>query len=231
MNVYVVTGSSSGIGKAFAEYILENTQHLVLGVSRSNGIHHPRFIHIPADLSNIEELEKLSLEEHLKDNRCFLINNAGSLGPVGSLETIEPEQYSRLLNLNVVAPVYLMRLFLTQGNSPQMVINISSGAGKYPIEGWTAYCSSKAALDLATQVAEIEYPNTTFYSMAPGVVDTKMQVEIRNFPKNQFKLVDKFIGYHNNGELTPATEIAKVLHAICQRDVTPPTTVFSVRDL
>lgn len=231
MKVFIVTGTSSGIGKAFAEYILENTQYHVLGVSRSNSIVHPRFTFYRADLSDLKEISLLEISEHLKKGDCYLINNAGSLGPVGPIESIQSNDFSKLLNLNVVAPVQLMKLFLTQGARPKMVINISSGAGKYPVEGWTAYCSSKAALDLATQVAAVEYPDTVFYAMAPGVVDTQMQGEIRALTKDKFKPVNKFIDYYEKGELTSPVEIAKTLFAICQEEVHPPSTVFSVRDL
>ena len=64
---------------------------------------------------------------------------------------------------------------------PKLVVNISSGAAKRPIEGWSAYCSAKAGLDMATRTLALEQSRETnpvrVLSFAPGIVDTRMQEE------------------------------------------------------
>jgi NAD(P)-dependent dehydrogenase (short-subunit alcohol dehydrogenase family) len=60
-----------------------------------------------------------------------------------------------------------------------VVVNISSGAAGHAMEGWSAYCCSKAGLAMLTQVIAHEHANIRAYGFRPGVVDTDMQSQIR----------------------------------------------------
>ena len=78
-------------------------------------------------------------------------------------------------------------------------MNISSGAAVKGYAGWGAYCSSKGAVDRLTECAVAEEQSDTdsnlcfrAYSIAPGVIDTEMQAKIRQTPKSDFPMVDKF---------------------------------------
>jgi len=92
------------------------------------------------------------------------------------------------------------------------IINISSGAGRRPISGWSAYCASKAALDMATRVVALEAQSrrrpVEAVSLAPGVVDTDMQGEIRGMEPAQFADVERFRAMKAEGALRTAEDVA-----------------------
>jgi benzil reductase ((S)-benzoin forming) len=75
-----------------------------------------------------------------------------------------------------------------------VLINISSGASTSAYSGWGAYCAGKAAVDMLTEVAQIEEEESGLraYSVAPGIIDTDMQELIRSKSADDFPLVEKF---------------------------------------
>ena len=142
----------------------------------------------------------------------MLINNAGCIGPITPLHQHSEEDIASTYYLNVIAPAILSKQFMdvfAEKASECIVLNISSGAGKYPIHSWSTYCSSKAALDMLSLAADLEHPNVKFYSVAPGIVDTPMQDEIRQADKSNFPEVERFIEYKQNGDLSSSEEVAR----------------------
>jgi NAD(P)-dependent dehydrogenase (short-subunit alcohol dehydrogenase family) len=112
----------------------------------------------------------------------ILVNNAG-IGHVGSIETTEPEDFDRLLNVNVRA-VYLvtralMPLLLASQTNPEneghsgTIVNIASVSGLVGIKQRFAYCTSKGAVIAMTRQLAVEYPRTLrVNAICPGTVET-----------------------------------------------------------
>lgn len=211
MDYYFITGTSRGIGRALVEKVLEDDAARVIGFSRSPSVSHSHYTHIEVDLTDIDALLSqvdsyfTTLEEA---QRIVLINNAGTLGDIKYLGDAAPASVVALFNLNVIAPTLLMNAFLQQYRSVEaekLIINVSSGAGKYPIDGWSGYCASKAALDMVSQVADLEGKkrnhNVRVYALAPGVVDTDMQAHIRDTDVADFSSLEKFKNYHAKSAL------------------------------
>lgn len=223
MHYYFITGASQGIGKALAERALQEEDVQVFGFSRSQSVEHRNYLHTAIDLSDIGQLkEKIDgIFPGLENaERIVLINNAGTLGDINYIGELAHDKIERLMNLNVTAPAILANQFLRayqRINAEKIVINVSSGAGKNPVDGWSGYCTSKAALDMFTQVAALEqhkrkengdYYPTKFYALAPGVVDTNMQTTIRGVDARQFSTVDKFLNLKKHNELSDAANVA-----------------------
>lgn len=217
-SIYIITGASQGIGKGLALKALK-TGGQVIGISRSHTIEHENYVGIETDLSNTEATINLanSLFTDLQTyDRVVLINNAGTLGDVGHLGAIASDAIPHLMNLNVSTPMILMNAFLQELKSfvgEKVIFNISSGAGKRAVDGWSGYCASKAALDMATKVAfeENKLDNNHFEirAIAPGVVDTAMQTEIRSADHDSFSGVEKFRQLKANNELSDENEVAE----------------------
>jgi benzil reductase ((S)-benzoin forming) len=122
--------------------------------------------------------------------------------------------------LNIVSPSLLMNNFVkAYKNNPveKLVINISSGAAQKAYESWSTYCASKSGLDMYTSVAFLEqgltktvYP-VRFFSIAPGIVDTMMQDEIREADPEKFAQLDKFKRYKNENLLASPAKTANRL--------------------
>ena len=220
MDYYFITGSSRGIGRALVERALQGEDALVYGFARSAGVAHDRYTHTEVDLSDIGGLvDRLgSFFPNLEDaDRIVLINNAGMLGDIRYLGDIADESIVALFNLNVTAPTLLINAFIRRYrnlSARKLIINVSSGAGKYPVDGWSGYCASKAALDMVSQTAALEreiQPDGSFriYALAPGVVDTPMQGQIRETDANNFSKREKFLNYHKEGALDDPTVTAE----------------------
>lgn len=226
MNYYFITGSSRGIGRALVEHALRQPETRVYGLARSSGLSHEHYTHYEVDLSDIDGLlPRLGdLFPSLADaQRIVLINNAGTLGDIKYLGDLDDASIASLFNLNVTAPTLLMNAFIRRYRAAlaeKLIINVSSGAGKYPVDGWSGYCASKAALDMVSRTAALEQEirgvgNLRIYALAPGVVDTPMQGEIRQTETNNFSKLDKFMNYHAEGTLDdPAVTAEKFFRLI-----------------
>jgi benzil reductase ((S)-benzoin forming) len=219
MNLYIVTGTTQGLGKAFADAIsLDSTNELV-ALARAPDGPIPGGARFEADLADGAALERAfdRVERHIAGKRyakAVLINNAGVVSPVGPLDKLDGDALERNLAVNLTAPMRLMRRFLaaTPGVAVVRIINISSGAGRRPIFGWSVYCAAKAGLDMATRVVALEASTRArpveAVSLAPGVIDTGMQSVVRGASPEDFVDIEKFRAMKAAGELRRAEDVA-----------------------
>ncbi len=210
MKYYFITGTSRGIGKAIAEKILLNNSVKVFGFSRSCTIKNNNYKHTNIDFSKTDNINSFKFSELDNPEEIILINNSGILGKLGKVGKIDNENIINILNINTIAPLILMNKFIEKYQNytnKRVIINISSGAGRRPVSGWGTYCTSKSGLDMFSQVIAEEQKvlsklnRIIIYSVAPGIVDTKMQEEIRATKKEDFADVDKFIEFKDKIQL------------------------------
>lgn len=218
MNYYYITGTSRGIGKALATVLLEESSNKVIGISRQCTIDHPNYQHLSLDLSDTNVLASFKFGKHSDAEKIVLINNAGTLASVKSVGNQDASVIIQGYTLNLIAPSVLTNLFINCYESEtveKIILNISSGAGKNPIDGWSVYCATKAGLDMYSLVVDAEQSlkgsskKIKIFSIAPGVVDTAMQDEIRTAEKSDFSKVDNFICLKENNQLSSTVEVAK----------------------
>lgn len=242
MNIYIITGASKGIGKALAEELLKDENNHVVGVSRTCSIKHPNYRHQPLDFSDIEAVEHNLQKVFLpyKDaEKLVLINNAGVLGDIGYVgEGMPNERFEFVFDVNVIVPAMLMNTFLEvykEQQAQKVVVNISSGAGKYPVDGWASYCASKAAMDMLSHTVQLEQDKrgtgVRVYALSPGVVDTHMQEQIRESDASRFSTVEKFRDYKANNELASAEEVSIKIVNFLNSINKYTEVVVSVRDM
>ncbi len=230
---FYISGASSGIGKALAEQALKKG-HKVTNFSRRNTIEHFNYRHHAIDLSDFSQLFKLDFVADRKAEKLVLINNAGWIGEIKPLGKLSPKKIDRVYKINLIAPVILSKLFIEQTEKielEKMIVNVSSGAGKHAISGWSTYCSSKAALDMLSRVVQLDYPKIKCFSIAPGIVDTEMQNEIRQAEGTYFPDKQRFIDYKEEGQLTSPSSVARSIFQIIENPDLVPNTVFSIRDI
>jgi benzil reductase ((S)-benzoin forming) len=154
MNYYFITGTSRGIGKAIAQQLLLDPQNYVFGLSRTNTIEHERFSFHEIDLSEEEQVSKWEFPVLKDADKICLVNNAGAIGSVKHAGKMEMADMTRAFYVNLVAPTIFCNSFLktySAFSAQQIIINVSSGAGKNPIDGWSVYCATKAGLDMYTK--------------------------------------------------------------------------------
>jgi benzil reductase ((S)-benzoin forming) len=238
MNYYFITGTSKGLGKAITEQLLKDENNFVFGYSRNNVLTHKNYYHKLIDLNNLEALKKIQFPVLNNPEKVVLINNAGSVGDINHVGEIDNDQIIACYNINLIAPAIITNNFVSAYkniSNEKLIINISSGAGKSAIDGWSTYCSAKSGIDMFSKVfaEEIKIDKTNFkvLSLAPGIIDTGMQVQIRNSKVNGFSNLDRFIEYKKNGDLASAEETAnKVIRFVSENELQAET-ICSVRDL
>lgn len=227
MNVYIITGASKGIGFELAKQ-LNNAGEYVVGVARTdNKLDGVKFYQ--ADLSELENLESLirdivaSVPQEVES--ITLINNAGMVDPIGLIGAVHAGEMVKAIAVNLTAPMIISNAFISKlkdFKGKKRIVNISSGAGRNPYEGWGTYCTTKAGLDHFSRVIALEQKKAEnpveIISIAPGIIDTGMQETIRTSSEDAFPLLDRFIDYKEQGKLVSAKDTAKKLISIIENE-------------
>lgn len=227
--ILIITGGSKGLGSGIISAYQQANYH-IFSISRTlNAAQNAQnIVQIQADLQKKEDLQGILANIFLqldKENtaRIVLINNAATLGKISRIENCSANDIENTLFLNTIAPLTLISDFIRltlDWNCEKKIINISSGAAQKAYYGWTNYCTSKAALDMMTRAIAIEQNNAQngakIISIAPGVVDTEMQAEIRKTSKVDFIEVERFIHYKKEGILADKESAGAKIFAIDQ---------------
>ncbi|HEX4880264.1 MAG TPA: SDR family oxidoreductase, partial [Limnobacter sp.] len=220
----MVTGHSQGLGLALTRALLQQGVP-VLGVSRRQfpkGLpeeHAPlqeRCMNLADPQAMIDWLGSGALARFFEDaHQALLINNAGVVSPVGPMPVQAWSDIAHAVNLNVAAPLMLSAAVAQLGPhiTDRRILHVSSGAGRSPYPGWSVYCATKAALDMHAQSAQQDQQaRLRICSLAPGVIDTAMQAQIRQVNKAHFPNKDRFVQLKEQGELAnPSDTAQKVL--------------------
>lgn len=236
MNYYFITGSSSGIGKALVEELIKFPGNFVIGMSRRNFLANDQFEHQFIDLSKAEDVRTFQFPALKQAKQIVLINNAGTLGDIKHVGKQSDENIIDSIMVNFTSAAVLMNKFIktyAAQSCAKCIINLSSGAADSPYDGWANYCSSKAALNMYTQVIHEEqkmHDNPVkIYAIAPGVVDTLMQDQIRQVDESSFSRIDKFKQLKANNELYQAEDVAKKLHELIQDPDRIPSLISRIK--
>lgn len=216
----IVTGHTKGLGAAIAEELL-GRGIAVLGLARGRSgqlaARYPGLLQeMELDLSDTAALSALmagpALGQYLAGcGTALLVNNAGMVSPVGPLQDQDPAAVVRAVSLNVAAPMALAAAVVrAAGDAEKRILHISSGAGRNAYPGWSVYCATKAALDQHARAVELDGgPRVKAVSLAPGVIDTGMQAEIRSTPEQRFPMRERFVQMKSQGALAAPDEAAK----------------------
>jgi benzil reductase ((S)-benzoin forming) len=245
----ILTGASRGMGLALAEQLLAAGHHL-LCISRKTSDHLAALAAaagLPCEQWTADLSEPAPVATRLRawlgtqDAHTLasvtLVNNAGLLPAIAPLGELEAADLARALRVDLEAPMLLTSAFLaaTAGwTAARKVLNISSGLGRRAMASQAAYCAAKAGMDHFTRCVALEEagkPNgARVCSLAPGVIDTDMQVQLRGADSARFPDVGNFIGMKDKGLLTSPQEAAARLLAWLARPDFGATPVADVRD-
>ena len=186
----LITGASRGIGNAAAYAFADAGANVALiarsvdEIAQTAGDIGPRALAIPCDVSRHTEVEAaVNATATAFGGLDVLVGNAGVVDPIGNLADTDPEAWGRLIDINVKGVYYGMRAvmpgMIQQGYGT--ILTVSSGAAHGPVEGWSAYCSSKAAAYMLTRAADNEAraQGLRIMGLSPGTVATEMQRKIK----------------------------------------------------
>lgn len=232
----IITGTSRGLGAALAAQCLRKG-HTVLGVARSHNNaldelasrYGATVLQWHHDLAEPESaawplLEWLQAQGVPRWHSATLINNAGVIAPLKHLADIDPADTARALRVGLEAAMVLSGVFLRGTRDwlvPRKVLNISSGLGQRAMAGSASYCAAKAGMDhfsRALALEEAALPNgARVVSLAPGVIDTEMQLQLRSANPAEFADQAAFAGLHSQGQLASADDTARRVLAWLER--------------
>jgi NAD(P)-dependent dehydrogenase (short-subunit alcohol dehydrogenase family) len=229
----VLTGHSRGLGAAIAA-ALAGRGIPVLALARQQGAEMQGVTQVALDLSDTGAVSAWlaggTLQAFLAGaETALLVNNAGMLQPVGPLSGQAPAVVARAISLNVAAPLMLAAAVAASDAAERRVLHVSSGAGRNAYPGWAVYCAGKAALDHHARAAALDQADgLRIVSLAPGVIDTDMQAQIRATDLDHFPLRDQFQALKANGALASPEDCARRLVAFA---LSPDFGAAAVADL
>lgn len=248
-HLYVLSGASRGMGLAMAEQLLQ-PGHTLLTLAR-----HPAaaldtltqtrgatLVQWPVDLAEASAAAQ-QLRNWLADfapqhfASASLINNAGVIPAIVPLRDAQSQDTTQALRVGLEAPMLLCTAFLDatrHWSGVRRVLNISSGLGRRPMASQSAYCAAKAGMDLFSQclaLDEATQPNgARVCSLAPGVIDTDMQVHLRSADADSFPDRGNFEQLKSGGALTSPEDAAHRVLAWLARPDFGEKVVADVRD-
>lgn len=186
----LITGSSRGIGKAAAYAFAQAGANVALlarsvdEIATIAGDIGEKALAIPCDVSRFAEVAAaVAATVDTFGGLDVFIGNAGMVDPIGHLSETDPDAWGRLIDINLKGVYYGIRAampgMIAQGHGT--ILTVSSGAAHGPVEGWSAYCSSKAGAYMLTRAADNEarQHGVRIMGLSPGTVATQMQREIK----------------------------------------------------
>jgi len=232
--VAVITGASRGLGAGLAAHFATSGMHLGLCAR-----HQPRLVvrtRPTAHEGRIQRTETPIMQSvDVKDRDALArfadavvarfgridlwINNAGLLGPIGPLAEANGDDIAAVIATNVTGVANGSSIFAEHVRSRPgrgILVNMSSGAATKAYEGWAVYCASKAAVDQLTRVVALEEARheLSAYSLAPGLVDTDMQVAIRATDESRFPEVGRFRKFAEQRQFNSPVWVAEHILAL-----------------
>jgi NAD(P)-dependent dehydrogenase (short-subunit alcohol dehydrogenase family) len=188
--VVAITGASRGIGAATARVFADAGARVVL-LARSEGAISDLAAELgrgamalPCDISDASAVKAAFAQiAQTCGGLDVLIGNAGVIDPIGRIAQTDPADWSRAIDINLKGVFYGMQaaIPLMRARGGGTIITVSSGAAHNPLEGWSAYCASKAGAAMLTRAAHLEEGDNglRIMGMSPGTVATDMQVKIK----------------------------------------------------
>ncbi len=233
----VVTGASTGIGKACVSFLIEQGFHVWGSVRRAQDADRlaqdfgDRFHSLLFDVTDATAIARAAetVSEALQGQTLFgLVNNAG-VAESGPLKDIDPERIRTQLDINVIGPLMVTQAFLPllggvkghQGN-PGRIVNMSSVSGKRAAPFLGPYAMSKFALEAQSDAfrRELMLYGVDVVVVQPGPIvtpiwDKAADLDVSDYQQSDyFDILEKFqaAAVERGKQGLPAIDVAKVVY-------------------
>jgi len=187
----LVTGASRGIGAAVAKAFAAEGAHVILLARTVGGLEEVddaiqaaggKATLLPLDLAKADQIAAIGPTIAERFGRLdILVANAAILGALSPVAMSDPKIWENVFRVNVLANYHLIRTLdpLLRGSDAGRAIFVTSGAAHMHAPFWSAYASSKAALEkmAETYAEEVAYSPLRVNILDPGVVRTEMRAE------------------------------------------------------
>ena len=253
-HITILTGASRGMGLAMARQLISPGRILLCISRQHNAELEALALESGAQLQQWQQdlsdttVAAQRLERWLESTKASqvssatLINNAGVIPPIGPIDACPSTDLSNALRVGLEAPMLLCAAFLRATGSwvdhgwrgPRKVLNISSGLGRHAMAAQAPYCAAKAGMDHFTRCSALDEARrphgARLVSLAPGVIDTDMQTQLRAGNPAGFPDRDRFVGLKEQGQLSAPQAAATQVLAWLERADFGDQPVADVRD-
>lgn len=221
MRLAILTGGSKGLGLALCEK-LGGHGYRILEFSRSA----PHSYSVCIDLSSPSVSHQIVAEALASFDRTLIeelliINNAGTLDPIGPTSHKNREAIIANLNTNFTTAILVLTEIVSHFQSTEcrkVLANISSGAAQKGYAGWSLYCAAKAGMENFIHALALEQQAEAHpfipVNIDPGVIDTEMQALIRKSSAFDFPEIERFIKRKEQGALVSPVKVADAVYSI-----------------
>lgn len=253
-HLVILTGASRGMGLAMARHLL-TPDRLLLCMSRRTvpeleelaRLRGATLVQWSTDLSQPSQAAVrldawLDAQTTVEIASATLINNAGMIPRIGPIDQCPANELEDALRVGLEAPMQLTGAFLRATghwvaagwHGPRKVLNISSGLGRRAMAAQAPYGAAKAGLDHFTRCSALDEAQrdhgASLVSLAPGVIDTEMQEQLRAGDPAAFPDRERFVELQRQGQLTSPEEAAARVLAWLHRPDFGDQPVADVRD-
>lgn len=214
----IITGASSGIGRALAKHLASLGNNVIAVARRKKELEelqslYPQNIQIvTADIT--QEEGRIRVKQALPANAAgiYVVHNAG-IALANLLGELSEEEWEKHYKINVTAPFLLTKILLPHLKNGGRVLHISTSLAHNPLAGVAAYGTSKAALYMLKEYCNAEFNDQGIYfgSVLPGAVNTPIQEKIRSYGPEQFPSVKTFQDFLKHGELLSPETVSKFI--------------------
>ncbi|MDR3452734.1 MAG: SDR family NAD(P)-dependent oxidoreductase [Rhodoferax sp.] len=248
-HLYIITGASRGMGLAIAEQLLQPGNTLLCIARSTNDELASRAKAAGATLVQWSQDLALGVQASARlkqwldqqgGSACAsatLINNAGVIPRIGPLSDADAADLAHALRVGLEAPMQLTAAFLQATGhwaATRKVLNISSGLGRRAMASQAAYCAAKAGMDHFTRCVALDEAlkphGAAVCSLAPGVIDTDMQVQLRGADATAFPDQRNFAKLKASDQLSSPAEAARRVLGYLARPNFGADPVGDVRD-
>jgi NAD(P)-dependent dehydrogenase (short-subunit alcohol dehydrogenase family) len=214
--VAVITGGNSGIGLATAQrFVQEGAYVFVTGrrqveLDKAVSLIGKNVTAIQGDVTSLDDLDRIAATVEAEKGKVDIIVSSAGITEQGQIDSLTPDHFDKVFNLNGRAPVFLVQKLLPLMTDVGSIILVSSAMHGMGITGHTAYAASKAALRsyARTWAAEFKNRGIRVNTLSPGVTDTPMLDSQSSGLGERESLVNMYLSMIPIGRLAQAEEIA-----------------------
>lgn len=197
----LITGASRGIGAETARIFADAGAHVMLMARSGDAISAladeigPQARCVTGDVAHFDQVNAAVQATKTAFGRLdVLINNAGVIDPITPLATSDPAAWAQVIDINLKGVYHGLRAAMPvmQAQGSGTILTVSSGAAHNPLDGWSAYCTSKAGAAMLTDCAHLEGAEhgLRIMGLSPGTVATDMQHTIKASGVNPVSQLD-----------------------------------------
>ena len=180
--VAVITGGNSGIGLATAKRFVKEGAYVFITARRQAELDKAvslignNVTAIQSDVTKVEDLNRIAATVKAEKGVVNIVVASAGVTEQGAIDTLTPEHFDKVFNLNAKAPVFTVQTLLPLMRDGGSIILVGSGMHVMGIPGHTAYAATKAALRsyARTWAAEFKDRGIRVNTLSPGVTDTPM---------------------------------------------------------